>query len=83
LEQHLSKKKFFGIFFLYFGIWKNLNKRIKIKLSLFISSKERLNSQLAIIMIAHRLISVKGFSKVIEISKGKLIKETNQSQLYG
>ena len=48
-----------------------------------IASIEKSNPQLTIIMIAHRLSSIKGCNKVIEISKGKIIKEINQSQLYG
>ena len=48
-----------------------------------IGSIEKSNPQLTIIMIAHRLSSIKGCNKVIEISKGKIIKEINQSQLYG
>ena len=48
-----------------------------------IGSIEKSNPQLTIIMIAHRLSSIKGCNKVIEISKGKIMKEINQSQLYG
>lgn len=48
-----------------------------------ISSIEKSNPKLTIIMIAHRLSSIKGCNKVIKISKGRIIEETNQNQLYG
>ena len=42
-----------------------------------IASIEKSNPELTIIMIAHRLSSIKGCNKVIELSQGKIIKTTN------